>query len=160
MSRCGQDCGCGPCAEGALYSAGYGAGAQGTQFLPNFTTPGSVRAYKEHLTPIVLATEHSAYACKTLAPADLAAFIAWKAGWDTFYAADDAWLFAFGTAALYSEAQAYDAELTHWREKIQAVGCAPAGVNPESPGAGGLTLATGLTLGAGAAVLLFLVLKR
>ena len=146
---------------------GTWTGAQSSSWLPNFTTSASVRAYKEHLNPIVQATDQAFYQCEAknkLPPADIAAWIAWKGGWDTFYAADDSWLLGFGTAPLFTQAQAYDDELTAWRAKFTAAGCAPGGVDPASPAPPPIGIAAplgaGALLGAGAVVLALLLLKR
>lgn len=91
-----------------------------SEWLPNLTTSTSVRALKDRLNATVLGLDAQVAKCSSLDPSKKAAWSAFKTNWDKYYTSDDSWWFGFGTAAIFSEGQAFEQQIITWQTDVNS----------------------------------------
>jgi hypothetical protein len=115
-----------------------GADPCGSKPFVRFVTPSDVRDLKNRVDPFVVATDASVAACTGLPAGVAAGWSAFSKKWRDFFNEDESW---FHTAAQMDQAEAYECDLLHWQQTIQANKCATDAplITPEDAvgGAGG-----------------------
>jgi hypothetical protein len=110
-----------------------GADPCGSKPFLRFVTPSDVRDLKNRVDPFVVSTDASVAACAGLPAGVAAGWSEFSKKWRDFYNEDESW---FHTAAQMDQAEAYECDLLHWQQTIQANKCATGAplITPEDAG--------------------------
>ena len=110
-----------------------GADPCGSKPFVRFVTPGDVRDLKNRIDPFVVALDATVAACKGLPAGVATSWADFSKRWRDFFNEDESW---FHTAAQMDQGEAYECDLLHWQQTIQANKCATGAplITPEDAG--------------------------